>query len=132
MVRTRIQWWQEQEKIRQDMETQRLAAENLKNEQEEQKAEQIISNQTDDEDLPDEVQEKLQQEVAANFTLLNIMGSTIFGTVTQNQINGQGSDATKLRIRFTTIRTPYNNVIPVSAVVLTKDNKDTSLTFEDK
>ena len=59
-------------------------------------------------------------------------GSTIFGTVTQNKINGQGSDATKLRIRFTTIRTPYNNVIPVSAVVLTKDKTGYILASSDK
>jgi len=48
-------------------------------------------------------------------------GSTILGTVTQNKISGMGSNVTKLRIRFTTIRTPYNNLIPVSAVVLTED-----------
>ena len=48
-------------------------------------------------------------------------GSTILGTITQNKIAGKGSNATKLRIRFTTIRTPYNNIIPVSAVVKTSD-----------
>jgi len=48
-------------------------------------------------------------------------GSTVSGTITQNKIAGKGSDATKLRIRFTTIRTPYNNVIPVSAIVKTND-----------
>jgi len=48
-------------------------------------------------------------------------GSTILGTITQNKIAGLGSNATKLRIRFTTIRTPYNNLIPVSAVVMTND-----------
>ena len=48
-------------------------------------------------------------------------GSTILGTITQNKVAGMGSDSTKLRIRFTTIRTPYNNLIPISAVVLTGD-----------
>ena len=48
-------------------------------------------------------------------------GSTILGTITQNKIAGKGANATKLRIRFTTIRTPYNNIIPISAIVATND-----------
>lgn len=48
-------------------------------------------------------------------------GSTILGTITQNKIAGKGSNTTKLRIRFTTIRTLYNNIIPISAIVLTDD-----------
>ena len=48
-------------------------------------------------------------------------GSTILGTITQNKIAGKGANATKLRIRFTTIRTPYNNIIPISAIVATPD-----------
>ena len=130
MVRTRIQWWQEQEKIRQDMETQRLAAENLKNEQEEQKAEQIISNQTDDEDLPDEVQEKLQQEVAANFTLLNIMG--INGVLNAKIKNVETGRWAIIRVGDVLVDgSKVKDILP-NMVVLTKDNKDTSLTFEDK
>ena len=48
-------------------------------------------------------------------------GSTISGTITQNKIAGKGSSQTKLKIRFTTIRTLYNNVIPISAIILTGD-----------
>ena len=54
-------------------------------------------------------------------TVIASSGSTITGTITQNQVAGMGSDVSKLRIRFTSIRTLYNNVIPVSATVLTKD-----------
>ena len=48
VVRTRIQWWQEQEKIRQDLEAQRAAAENLKSEAEEAKAVEQTTVPTDD------------------------------------------------------------------------------------
>lgn len=48
-------------------------------------------------------------------------GSVISGTIIQNKIAGKGSDSTKMKIRFTSIRTPYNNIIPISAVFLTND-----------
>ena len=63
----------------------------------------------------------LIDDLKYNGKVIASSGSTILGTITQNKIAGMGSNATKLRIRFTTIRTPYNNVIPVSAVVMTKD-----------
>lgn len=48
-------------------------------------------------------------------------GSIISGTVIQNKVAGKGSDSTKMKIRFTSIRTPYNNIIPISAIVFTGD-----------
>ena len=38
-----------------------------------------------------------------------------------NKKSGFGNRNAKMQIRFTTIRTPYNNIIPISAVVATDD-----------
>ncbi len=49
-------------------------------------------------------------------------GSTIMGTIVQNKKAGFGNRNAQMQIRFTTITTPYNNVIPISAVIATKDS----------
>ena len=61
LIRTRIQWWQEQEKIRQDLEAQRAAAEAAKNAEEEKRiAEAAAAAKAAQEQLPEEVEMALQ------------------------------------------------------------------------
>ncbi len=49
-------------------------------------------------------------------------GSVLMGSVVQNQKAGFGNRNAKTAIKFTIIRTPYNNVIPISAVIMTNDS----------
>lgn len=46
--------------------------------------------------------------------------STLLGTVVQNKKSDKNEPAMTV-VRFTSIRTPYNNIIPISATILTKD-----------
>ncbi len=57
-----------------------------------------------------------------NNTLIASAGSEILGTVVDNHKAGFGNRNAKTLIKFTTIRTPYNNIIPISAVIATSDS----------
>ena len=56
-----------------------------------------------------------------NNKLIAPSGSTISGNIVQTNKAGYGNRNAKMLIKFTTIRTPYNNIIPISAVIATKD-----------
>ena len=56
VIRTRIQWWQEQEKIRQDLESQRAAAEAAKNAAEERKLAEDAAREKAESDIPPEIE----------------------------------------------------------------------------
>lgn len=63
----------------------------------------------------------LTNDFMYNGTLIASSGSTLIGSVTYNKKAGFGSRNAQMQIRFTTIRTPYNNVIPISGVIATDD-----------
>jgi len=132
VVRTRIQWWQEQEKIRQDMEAQRAAAESAKNEQEEASALDAVAQNLDDteEEIP-EVIEKLTTETPqkAAYTLINIAG-------TRNALSARIKNIDSGRISSVQVGDDLadgSRVDEISStqVVLTKDGQRTIITFED-
>ena len=54
-------------------------------------------------------------------TLIATAGSIILGNIVYNKKAGIAGKSAQMQIRFTTIRTPYNNIIPVSAVINTED-----------
>lgn len=56
-----------------------------------------------------------------NGKLIAPSGSTIMGNVVQTSKAGYGNRNAKMLIKFTTIRTPYNNIIPINAVIATTD-----------
>ena len=68
LVRTRIQWWQEQEKIRQDLEAQRAALEAERAEQQDIKVPEVVPEEEEEEDDQPKVPEKV-------YTLLDIFGT---------------------------------------------------------
>ncbi len=49
-------------------------------------------------------------------------GSIITGSIVYNRKAGYAGKDAQMQIRFTTIRTPYNNIIPINAIVATKDS----------
>lgn len=52
-------------------------------------------------------------------TLIATAGSSIVGTVVKNKKSSK--NPALMMVRFTSIRTPYNNIIPISAIIDTKD-----------
>ena len=64
----------------------------------------------------------LTEDFTYNGTTIATAGSTISGTVVSNRKAGFGGKNAQMQIRFTTIRTPYNNVIPISAIIVTDDS----------
>ncbi len=63
----------------------------------------------------------LTEDFTYNEQLIASSGSVISGSVVSNIKSGIGGKNAQMQIRFTTIRTPYNNVIPISAVIATND-----------
>ena len=64
----------------------------------------------------------LTEDFTYNGNLIASSGSTVLGTVTLAKKSGFGGRNAQLQVRFTTIRTPYNNIIPISAVIATDDS----------
>lgn len=64
----------------------------------------------------------LTQDFCYNNQVIAAAGSVIMGSVVSNQKAGFGNRNAKTMVKFTMIRTPYNNVIPISAVIATTDS----------
>ncbi len=64
----------------------------------------------------------LAEDFIYNGTLIASQGSTLMGNIVQNKKAGFGNRNAQLQVRFTTIRTPYNNLIPISATIMTSDS----------
>ena len=64
----------------------------------------------------------LTRDFMHNNNLIASAGSIISGNIVYNRKAGMAGKSAQMQIRFTTIRTPYNNVIPVSALIETKDS----------
>ena len=67
----------------------------------------------------------LTEDFIYNGQTIAASGSTIMGTVVENKKATFGNRNAKMQIRFTAIRTPYNNIIPISAVIATTDSSGT-------
>lgn len=63
----------------------------------------------------------LTEDFMYNGSIIATAGSTLMGNVVQNKKAGFGNRNASMQIRFTAIRTPYNNIIPISAVIMTND-----------
>lgn len=63
----------------------------------------------------------LTEDFIYNETTIAPMGSVISGSIVSNKKATWGNRNAQTQIRFTNIRTPYNNIIPISASVLTND-----------
>lgn len=64
----------------------------------------------------------LMQDFMYNNTLIAPAGSVISGNVVSIKKASFGNRNAQMQIRFTTIRTPYNNIIPISATIATSDS----------
>lgn len=64
----------------------------------------------------------LTDDFVYNGTVIASSGSTLIGSVVSNKKAGIGARNGQTMVKFTTIRTPYNNIIPISAVISTSDN----------
>lgn len=64
----------------------------------------------------------LMEDFTYNGSLIASSGSTIIGSIVQTRKAGFANRDAQIQIRFTTIRTPYNNIIPISAVIATSDS----------
>ena len=63
----------------------------------------------------------LVEDFIYNGTTVASAGSVINGTIVSNKRAGYGNRNAQTQIKFTTIRTPYNNIIPISASIATND-----------
>ena len=129
VVRTRIQWWQEQEKIRQDLEAQRAAAENLKAENEEKAAEDALATLQEDGDGEMEEAPKEPVIVKPIYTLLGISG--IRDTLTARIKNTETERSSTIQVGDTLSDGSTVESISPTQVILKRNNQKSILTFED-
>ena len=64
----------------------------------------------------------LSEDLLYNGNLVAPYGSVVQGSIVQVSKAKYGDINAKIMVKFTTIMTPYNNVIPISAVIATSDN----------
>ena len=132
VVRTRIQWWQEQEKVRQDMEAQRAAVEGIKVD-----GKAAPEKEAFEDDIPEEIEQELlpapqeEDKVAPiNYTLLGIIG-------TQNALTAKIRDVDSQRLFIVQVGDQLPNDVEVASIsptelVLKSKKEQKTLTFEDK
>ena len=125
VVRTRIQWWQEQEKIRQDLENQRASLEAAK-------LEQGIEPTTEIDTLTEpgeEGSEETIQSAAKDYELLDIMG-------TRGNLSARIKDIKSGRIILVQAGDKLTDgyqidTISPSQVILIKEGEKVALIFDD-
>ena len=64
----------------------------------------------------------LTEDFVYNGKVIAASGSTIMGSIVNNKQASYGNRNAKMQVRFTAIRTPYNNIIPISATIMTNDS----------
>ena len=64
----------------------------------------------------------LMQDFIYNNTLIASAGSTLNGTIVLNKKAKFANRNAQIQVRFTTIQTPYNNIIPISGIIATNDS----------
>jgi len=128
VVRTRIQWWQEQEKIRQDLEAQRAAAENLKAENEEKLVEDALAAAVAQEEAEEE-EKVVAQTPKASYTLLGISG--IRDTLSARIKNADTERSSTIQIGDVLPDGSVVDSITPTQVILKRNNQKSVLTFED-
>ena len=138
VVRSRIQWWQEQEKLRQEMEKERAAAEEVKNQLAETEAlkaqleaaatASAQQNNTENKDEASEEKADEQPEISVSdiYVLLDVKGTR--GNLSARVKNTTTEEITTLKIGDTLAG---ENVIKISseAVVLEKDGAEHTIKF---
>ena len=133
VVRTRIQWWQEQEKIRQEMEAQRAAADAAKTEQEENTALSTIAEPIkvpEEDDIPEEIEALANKEPQkATYALIDIVGTR--NTLTARVKNIESGRISSIQTGdMLTDGSKVDEISPVQ-VMLIKNGQRVALTFED-
>lgn len=63
----------------------------------------------------------LPEDFMYNGVVVASAGSVVNGSIVQTKKATYGNRNAQIQIRFTTIRTPYNNIIPISATIATDD-----------
>lgn len=63
----------------------------------------------------------LIEDFKYNGNLIASSGSVVQGNIVKAKKANLNAKYAQIQIRFTSIRTPYNNVIPISAIILTSD-----------
>lgn len=127
VVRTRIQWWQEQEKIRQDLEKQRAALETARIEQGMAPTTVVAVNTEPDTDASEEV--VISDAAAKNYEIVDITG-------TRGMLNARLKNVESGRISVVRIGdelTDGSRVEAISAtqVILSKDGEKIAIVFDD-
>ena len=64
----------------------------------------------------------LTKDLKYNNELIAPSDSVISGNIVFNKRAGLSGKGAQMQIRFTTIRTPYNNIIPINALIETNDS----------
>lgn len=129
LIRTRIQWWQEQEKIRQDLEAQRAAAEASKADEDESA---LLDIPTEDEEgeLEKVAEEtKPAEPVAPVYALVGISGTR--GLLTAQIKNTETGRVSNIQKGDTLTDGSTVGEITPSQVILIKNGNQKALTFED-
>ncbi len=135
VVRTRIQWWQEQEKIRQDLEAQRAAADGIKAENEEKLAEEALAAAQQEEAASEEsaapapVEEKVEEVPAVSYVLLGISG--IHNTLSARIKNPDNEKTASIQVGDTLADGSTVEAITPTEVILKRNESKRSLTFEN-
>ena len=127
VVRTRIQWWQEQEKIRQDLEKQRAALETAKIEQGIAPTTVVTVSSESDADASEEV--IISDGAPKNYEIVDITG-------TRGMLNARLKNVESGRISIVRIGdelTDGSRVESISAtqVILSKDGEKIAIVFDD-
>ncbi len=64
----------------------------------------------------------LTEDFIYNGQTIASSGSVVTGSIVDIKKAGYGNRNAKMQIRFSTIRTPYDNIIPISAIIATNDS----------
>jgi len=139
VVRSRIQWWQEQEKVRQEADSVRLESEELKNQKAQAEAlrEQLAAAQktknSDEQVEGEEKQEPLVEEKNEapieehdQYTLVNVKGTR--GNLVAKVKNSTTNTVSKVRIGDNLSGEVVTGITPDSVIIM-RDNAEYVITF---
>ena len=134
VVRSRIQWWQEQEKLRQEMEKERAAAEEVKNQMEEAEAlkaqlEAAATATAQAENAPAEGEDAAPVDVisiANIYTLVGVKGTR--GNLTARLKNTATEEINTVKVGDTLNGEVVTNITP-DAVVFERDGEEHPIKF---
>ena len=134
LIRSRIEWWQEQERIRLDLEKQRAEVENSRNELEDAKTVQDIADEPiieEPENLPEEpvLDDVPPMGQVAAYVLLSIQGSS--GNLVAKVRNTDTGKISKVRVGDTLTTGDVITSITSTQVVMAFQGSEYVLTFDE-